>query len=154
MNMKVILGIGAIVLIGAAVLGFVNAEQLIMRARYVFFGAKGAVSQVATVNAGQSTGTPAQAEACRGLLTLIQNGKRRAAADRGQAVGSVTWEEVLFAMNRLPQRGNNRPAAIQAAMPVCPAGGKYDLGPLHERPTCSIGGNASVAPDDDHIIRN
>jgi rRNA maturation protein Nop10 len=43
---------------------------------------------------------------------------------------------------------------MQLLMPKCPGGGTYTLGTLEVVPKCSIGGNSSLAADDDHMILN
>jgi hypothetical protein len=143
----------AIVLVvgGLLVFGIVDHVSALGWVRNIFFRARGAASQV-SVNTGK-TGNLANAKMCRDNLGRIQAGKRKAAFDRSQNVGAVSWEDTLKAMNALPA-GRLTDQVINAAIPKCPEGGQYSLGDLLQVSRCSIGGNNSLDLDDDHIIRD
>jgi len=72
-------------------------------------------------------------------LRMIESAKRKVAQDRGQAIGDVSWSEVLKEMNL-------------REMPRCPDGGEYSLSQLGSLPRCTIGGNATRRVEDDHMI--
>jgi hypothetical protein len=134
----------------AALFGFgvLNWDKTVGWARHVFFRAKGATTYV---GASPSAGDPNKAKICRDNLKRIQAAKRKAAQDRGQQIGEITWGEVLHAMPNVPS-GKLTPAQIQKFTPVCPAGGVYTLGTLEQIPRCSISGQNTVPLDDDHVI--
>ena len=151
--MKSKLVIAAIVaaVVGAFVLGVVDRDAALGWVRYVFFRARGEASSIGS-NLGKPVGTVEQARLCRQTLERIQAAKRKAAQDRGNTVGEVTWEETIKAM--YPQEaGRLTHARITELMPKCPCGGTYTLMSLIEVPRCSISGNNSVNLEIGHIIR-
>ena len=127
---------------GAIALGLVDFDVLMSRARGLFFRARAEAGKLSTTPG--VTGNIQHAAACRANLERIAAAKRKAAQDRGQALGAVTWEEVMRAM--YPS------ARARKVMPRCPAGGTYSLGTMEELPKCSIGGGASFDRADDHLI--
>ncbi len=140
----------AVLAVGAGIfLGFVDLDKVNMGFRRVFFQARGEVMKVGVTP--NQMGNVAQAQQCRAILQRLSAAKRQAAQNRGQAVGTVSWEEVMRAMY---PRENLTPARMQQLMPRCPGGGTYTLGTLEVVPKCSIGGNSSLAADDDHMILN
>jgi hypothetical protein len=141
----------ALVVGGLLVFGIVDRESVVGWVRHYIFRVRGAAAQVAS-NTGK-TGNLANAKMCRDNLGRIQAGKRKAAFNRGQNVGAVSWEDALKAMDALPA-GRLTDQVINAAIPKCPEGGQYSLGDLLQVPRCSIGGNNSLDLDDDHIIRD
>ena len=151
MRNKIIFIAIVVVVGGLLVFGVVDREHAVGWVRNIFFRARGAASQVSS-SAGK-TGNVASAKTCRDNLGRIQAGKRKAAFDRGQTVGAVSWEDTLRAMNLLPA-GKLTDQSINAAIPKCPDGGQYILGDLQQVARCSIGGNNSLALEDDHIIRD
>ena len=106
--------------------------------------------KVSTLSAKSAGGNSEHAHACRGNLRRIQDAKLKAGQDRGNPIGSVSWEETIRAM--YPDQ-RLTPVMIQQLTPQCPAGGAYTLGSLEELPRCSVLGNNSVDEADDHIIR-
>jgi hypothetical protein len=117
--------------------------------RHYFFRAKGVAQNLG--NTGP-VGDTNLARLCRQNLERIQAAKRKAAFDRGQQVGVVTWEEVLRQLPEVPKR-RLTPAEYDKFVPHCPAGGTYILGTLEEVPRCSIGGQNTLSLEDDHVIR-
>jgi hypothetical protein len=141
-----VLGV-VIAALAAVALGFVDTRALMSRARGLFFRARSEAGRLSATPG--LTGNIQYAAACRANLQRIASAKQKAAQDRGQALGAVTWEEVMRAM--YPSR---RPgaAAIGQLIPRCPAGGTYSLGTMEELPRCSIGGGDSFDRADDHLI--
>jgi len=92
--------------------------------------------------AGSSGGAIAiqNARACRDNLALIQSAKRRAEQDGGIATGEVPLSAILRIMQR-------------PALPKCPDGGDYVIGPVNTDVRCTIGANGTATPDDDHILK-
>lgn len=126
--------------------GVITPDFVLGWVRYAFYSAK------AKVTGERPLGSLAGAQACRENLHRIQAAKRKAAQDRGNSIGAVTWEEVLTAM-----RGSLHGLTsdqINALIPKCPDGGTYSIGTLEEVPRCSISGNGTVSSADDHIIRD
>ena len=137
--------------IGAFALGFADKDTAIGKVRYVFFRAIGLVSAAAPGPAKPSGGVHS-AKTCRENLQRLKAGKAKAADVRGNAVGNVTWEEVISAMypNDPGLRGNT--ARINERTPKCPDGGTYVLNTMQAMPTCSIGGQNTATIEDDHVI--
>lgn len=130
----------------------IDGERLMGFVRYFLYRGKGAVQQVGSAPPQKNVG---HAQLCRQNLLRIQNAKRKAGFDRGNTVGHVSWAEVLQAMYpEEARRGRVTPARMAGLMPVCPSGGSYLLGSLHEVARCSIMGNETLPVDDDHIVSN
>lgn len=143
--------IGGVVALAIIGFGLLN-EDTVGRIRYYFFAAKGKAEQI--TNSAPAIGNLEQARQCRENLHRIQAAKRKAAQDRGNALGAITWEEVLQAMypNYVIRRMS--PSQINALIPKCPSGGTYSVGTLEEVPRCSVAGNNTLSVEDDHIIRD
>lgn len=143
--------IGGVILLVLLSSGVLKGEELVGWIRYAVFGIQGTAQQAFKP---QPPGNLEAARVCRENLHRLQAGKRKTAFDRGQNVGSVTWEEVARTLN--PGKLSGRPTAQQLMMfiPKCPSGGTYSLGTLEEVPRCSIGGNNTLTLEDDHIIRD
>lgn len=143
--------IGAVVAFAIIGLGLLN-QDTVGHIRYYFFRAKGKAAQI--TSSGPVVGNLEQARQCRENLHRIQAAKRKAAQDRGNAIGAITWEEVLQAM--YPNYAIRRMGAAQlnTLIPKCPAGGTYSVGTLEEVPRCSLSGNNTLSVEDDHIIRD
>jgi hypothetical protein len=125
---------GAVIVIFA--LGILSWDTVGPRLRYLFFRGQ---SEARQAFATSDLKNVEHAKICRENLRMIESAKRRVAQDRGQAIGDVSWGEVLKAMNR-------------TEIPKCPDGGEYILGPLGSLPRCTIGGNGTIRVEDDHII--
>jgi hypothetical protein len=143
-----LLFVGIVLAAAAAVaLGFVDLGAIGARLRGLFFRARAEAAQFSSTPG--VTGDVRLAAACRANLERVSAAKRKAAQDRGQAVGAVTWEEVVRAMY---PRERVTPARMQQLMPRCPAGGTYTLGTMEQLPRCSLAGSASFDTADDHVI--
>lgn len=131
--------------------GVINPDTAWMWTRHFFYRGKGAVS---TMGSTQPTGNLYHARQCRENLHRIQTAKRKAGQDRGNPVGNVSWDEVLKVM--YPQQNFRAlPAGeINKLIPKCPGGGTYALNTLEAVPKCSLTGQQSISPEDDHIIRD
>lgn len=139
------------VAIGLAILGLfatgiLESEEVLGRARYVYYWA-----------VGKATSSPQpknleHARLCRENLHRMQAAKRKAAQDRGNQIGAITWEETLRAMYPQTNVRSLTPVQMNALIPKCPSGGTYSIGTLEEVPRCSIMGNETVTLQDDHII--
>jgi hypothetical protein len=152
MRNKIIGIVIAVAVLGLFAFGILDRERTVGWIRHYIFRARGVASQVGS---GKSpTGNVATAKICRENLSRIQAAKRKAAFDRGQTVGAVSWEDVLVAMNLPGAKKGMTEAEIHKLMPKCPDGGTYNLGNLQEVARCSIGGNDSLSLDDDHVIRD
>lgn len=143
------------VIVGAVVValftyGVLDWDRTVGWIRHYFFRAKGVASTLG--NTGPA-GDVNIARLCRQNLNRIQAAKRKAAFERGQQVGAITWEEILRQMPDVPKR-RLTPAEFDKYVPHCPAGGTYTLGTLEEVPRCSIGGQGTLSLEDDHIIMN
>jgi hypothetical protein len=86
-------------------------------------------------------GNVEHAKICRANLRLLESGKRKAASEKGIAIGSMTWKDVLDAVGL-------------REMPKCPDGGEYHLNDLQRVVSCTIGGNGTLDKEDDHTIYN
>ncbi len=127
-------------------------DRMVGWGRHVFYRGKGAVSNIGEAPPSKNT---EHARACRQTLAAIQNAKRKAGFDRGNTVGIVSLVEVVHAMYpEEARRGRLTPARLQYLTPVCPGGGTYVLGSMHEMVRCSVMGNGTVPVDDDHIAHN
>ena len=146
MKQKIVYGVIGLVVLGLFVTGIVESETVLGKARYVYYYAVGKLtSRPAPKN-------PEHARVCRENLHRMQAGKRKAAQDRGNQIGAITWEEMLRAMYpNTNVRGMNQ-AQINTLIPKCPSGGIYSIGTLEEVPRCSIAGNDTTTLQDDHII--
>jgi hypothetical protein len=74
------------------------------------------------------------ANACLNNLRRIQSLKERWARENRKSAGDTPTETDLF------------PSGGRDAMPLCPAGGVYVIGPVGEQPSCSIGPPAHALP--------
>jgi hypothetical protein len=128
--------------------GILNWNKTVGWLRHAFFRAKGAASEIGKPG---PTGDLNKARICRDNLKRIQAAKRKAAQDRGQQVGEITWGEILHAMPNVPP-GKLTPAQIQKYMPTCPSGGTYTQGTLEQVPRCTVSGQNTLTLEDDHII--
>jgi hypothetical protein len=71
--------------------------------------------------------TVSQENACINNLRQIDGAKQQWALEKGkQATDVPTWDDLKPYLGRIP---------------VCPAGGTYTIGPVGEKPTCSIPGH-------------
>jgi hypothetical protein len=150
MQNKIVIGAIIAVVIAVFAFGIIDPETAFGWARNIFYRAKAPMSQLGK---GGSPGNVDHARTCRQTLDRIEAAKRKSAFDRGQSVGSVTWEDVIRAMNLAPGHSRLTQQQINDLIPKCPDGGTYTLGTLQEVPRCSIGGNNSLSTDDDHVIR-
>ncbi|MGI8905528.1 MAG: hypothetical protein ACR2IE_03440 [Candidatus Sumerlaeaceae bacterium] len=145
---KLPLFIGAGVVTALFFLGVLEWDKTVGWVRHYIFRVKG-VAQ----NIGKSPppGDLNAARACRENLHRMQAAKRKAAFDRGQQVGPISWEEVLRRLPDIPQR-RLHPAELEKFTPKCPARGTYSLGNLEEVPRCTVSGQNTLTLEDDHII--
>ena len=128
--------------------GILNWDKSVGLVRHIFFRAKGTISSVGKPS---PIGDLNKAKGCRENLKRLQAAKRKAAQDRGQQVGEISWGEVLHALPNVPQ-GKLTSAQMQKYTPICPAGGTYSLGTLEQVPRCSVAGQNTISLEDDHII--
>ena len=152
MKDKIIFIVGGVVLVALFGTGILNFDTTVGWVRNIFYRAKGGAAQVGNTNT--PVGNVQHAAICRENLHRIQAAKRKAAFDRGNQVGPITWEEVLHAMPDAPNKGKMTPLQIEKYMPKCPDGGNYSVGTLEEVPRCSISGQGSLTLEDDHVIRD
>ncbi|HQH12058.1 MAG TPA: hypothetical protein PLS31_06465 [Candidatus Sumerlaeota bacterium] len=130
--------IAAVVIIGAVFVWTQNVGDI----QGKVMGAKAQAKKKAREiqRAGETTPEEIEkAKQCRDMLVRIAQAKRAAEERKGVAVANTTWQEILpfLKMNDIPK---------------CPSGGTYHINPAVQAPTCSIGGNGTVDPADDHII--
>ena len=136
MKKIIILGvIGAVVIVVFAT-GIISWESVGPRLRHLFFRSRSEAKQAFATSDLKNVGN---AKTCRQTLNVIESAKRKVAQNRGQAVGDVSWSEVLEEMNL-------------REMPKCPDGGEYSLGQLASLPRCTILGNGTRRVEDDHMI--
>ena len=127
--------LGAVVIVIFAS-GIISWESVGPRLRYLFFRGGAEAKQAFATSDLKNV---ENAKICRQNLRMIESAKRKVAQDRGQAIGDVSWSEVLKEMNL-------------REMPRCPDGGEYSLSQLGSLPRCTIGGNATRRVEDDHMI--
>ncbi len=127
--------LGAVVIVIFAS-GIISWESVGPRLRYLFFRGGAEAKQAFATSDLKNV---ENAKICRQNLRMIESAKRKVAQDRGQAVGDVSWSEVLEEMNL-------------REMPKCPDGGEYSLGQLGSLPRCTIGVNGTRRVEDDHMI--
>ncbi len=72
----------------------------------------------------------AQLNACINNLRIIDAAKQQWALEKGKQATDIPTKEDL-----MPYIGRSK------KFPVCPQGGTYTIGPVNERPTCSIPGH-------------
>lgn len=137
MKKFLVLGGLAVVVIVIFASGIVSWESVGPRLRYLFFRGQSEAKQAFATSDLKNV---EHAKTCRQNLRMIESAKRKIAEDRGQAIGDVSWGDVLKAMN-------------MTQIPKCPDGGEYILGPLGTLPRCTIGGNGTRRVEDDHIIQ-
>lgn len=101
--------------------GFPNQTQLVAGPAVV--GMMAAIALPGFTRARQT----AQRNACINNLRQIDSAKDQWAIEEGKMTGDVVTEADI-----LPYFRDN-------ALPVCPAGGAYELGVIGEPPTCSLG---------------
>ncbi len=117
-------------------LSLLDFDQVSQFARRLYYGSRGAAYNLVEPSGPKSY---AEASQCRENLRAIERAKRVVAERKGQVAGFITVQEVEQAMGH--------------PLPRCPSGGTYTLQALVELPTCSIDGNGTLEPRDDHIIR-
>ncbi|HNM46298.1 MAG TPA: hypothetical protein PKH51_04700 [Candidatus Sumerlaeota bacterium] len=100
--------------------------------------AKG-IPNAANVDIAATGDTIKNAAACRENLTRIETAKRTIAQRSGLTTSEVSANAIL--------------KELGGRAPVCPSGGKYILGNNQVVARCSIGGNNTVDPSDDHLIQ-
>ncbi len=137
MKKIIILGVIGAVVIGVFASGIISWESVGPRLRYLFFRGQAETKQAFATSDLKNV---ENAKICRQNLNVIESAKRKVAQNRGQAVGDVSWSEVLREMD------------LRKA-PKCPDGGEYDLNQLGSLPRCTISGNGTRRVEDDHIIR-
>jgi len=77
---------------------------------------------------------------CVDNLTQIDGAKQEWALEHDKnSDAKPTWEDIRPYLPKNLKLGTNR-------IPVCPQGGKYTLGRVGDRPTCSIGGKDHSLP--------
>lgn len=74
--------------------------------------------------------TTAMKNACINNLRLIERAKEDWAPEKKIGSGEIPPDEVIF--------GSNRLQGYMKYPPICPARGKYWVGPMGKRPTCSL----------------
>jgi len=132
MKDKIVWAIGGLILIGLFAFGILDYDNTIGWVRNIFYRAKGGAAQVTNTNA--PVGNVQHAALCRENLHRIQAAKRKAAFDRGNPIGPITWEEILHAMPDAPSKGKMTPAQIEKYMLKCPDAALF-VGTLEEVPT-------------------
>lgn len=133
-----IFSIASMGLVGGVAWMFVSGrwdwnEAKVQSEALVFEGA----GAIASMKGTSRKGDPAQAAACRENLRLLENAKRRVVAEKGEAGGPVTLQEL---------------AAVMGGLPTCPGGGRYEVGASLRLPSCSIGTNGTTEKRDDHVL--
>jgi hypothetical protein len=81
------------------------------------------------------------ARQCRENLQRIELAKRAVCEQRGIAAGTVPLDAILQQM-RLK------------ALPRCPQGGAYTIGPVGYPVRCGIASNGTTRTEDDHVLEN
>jgi hypothetical protein len=121
-------------------LGYFNVPPAGPWIRHYFYRAKAAAQPPAV---GVNSKDPAAAASCRANLEMVERAKA-GIRQRGnaRATGTVSWKEVMAFHN------------LHQPQLLCPAGGAYDLGTMSQAAKCSIGGNQSTDPKDDHLIKS
>jgi hypothetical protein len=88
--------------------------------------------------------TTAQANACINNLRQIDAAKQEWALENNkQSTNTPTQGDLTRYFNNGKDTRSN--SATNGQWPVCPAGGKYTIGPVGEAPTCSLGTNTLPA---------
>lgn len=96
-------------------------------------------SGIKTAGSESTSQEQRNAEICRGNIRRIELAKRAAAQQKGIPAGDVPLADVLMEL-KMP------------ALPKCPSGGHYVLGPVNTTVRCTIGGNGTADPKDDHLV--
>jgi hypothetical protein len=73
-----------------------------------------------------------QRNACINNLRQIDAAKNEWALEKRKTTGTLITEDDIKPYLKLDANGN---------LPQCPAGGKYTIGKVGEKPTCSISGH-------------
>ncbi|MCC6548401.1 hypothetical protein IT570_14685 [Candidatus Sumerlaeota bacterium] len=97
------------------------------------------IPNAANVDVAATGDTIKNSEICRANLRRIEGAKRTIAQRSGLTVSEVSAEAVAKELGGKPI--------------VCPSGGQYILGNNQVVARCSIGGNNTVDPSDDHLIQ-
>jgi len=83
---------------------------------------------------------PPDAHTCIDNLTQIDGAKQQWALEHGKnSDAKPTWDDIRPYLADSFKSGTNQ-------IPACPQGGKYTLGKVGDRPTCSIGGKDHSLP--------
>jgi hypothetical protein len=91
------------------------------------------------VTDSQATKSP-DTHTCIDNLTQIDGAKQEWALEHNKnSDAKPTWDDIRPYLADSFKSGTNQ-------IPVCPQGGKYMLGRVGDRPTCSIGGAAHSLP--------
>jgi len=86
-------------------------------------------------------------------LHRIQAAKRKAAFDRGNPIGPITWEEILHAMPDAPSKGKMTPAQIEKYMLNARMAATIRRHTRRSPPLLNRG-QGTISLEDDHIIRD
>jgi hypothetical protein len=142
--------VAGIIVFGVFFFGLVDFDNTMGWIRHLYYRVRGSASGIGST---KPVGNVRNAGICRENLQRIQAGKRKAAQDRGQQVGAITWEEIVRTMPGIPS-GRLSSKIINQHIPKCPDGGTYSIGTLEEVPRCAVSGQGTVDASDDHIIRD
>jgi hypothetical protein len=106
--------------------GYANGSQSIQAAMAGGAFAAGALAAIAIPNFTRARAT-SQENACINNLRLIDSAKQRWALEKNKtSTDTPTMSDLLPYLNKAP---------------VCPKGGAYTIGPVGEKPTCSVPGH-------------
>jgi TolA-binding protein len=87
----------------------------------------------ATPNLPLPGGPPTAPNQCQANLRMIEGAMQQWALEHKKTANDVpTWNDLVG------------PTGYLRAMPVCPAGGVYSLGPVSKHPTCTTAGHVIV----------
>lgn len=129
--------------------GCVIATICLMVLTPFFIAILGILAAIAIPNFLMARGK-AQAKMCINNLSYIEQVKQMYADENGLVSGSTIPSEG----NNGKDDGDGIPDVLEKyfdTAPRCPSGGKYNIGAIGEKPTCSIGDNNTDLPSDDHI---
>ena len=83
-------------------------------------------------------------KACSENLRQFETAKEQwAIATRASATSEPTAEDLVAEYMK----------GTEDRLPLCPAGGHYDLNDLRTLPTCDVGTNGTVDDYDDHVLK-
>ena len=130
------------VIIGVVVCGVFNIRPVGPWVRHVYYRVVGGASSAMKSSGPSRGGNPADAQKCRENLRLIESAKAKTRTLGPRAVGGVSWSEIMKELD------------LHQPKLLCPARGEYTLGSMTSAARCSIGGNSTPDPLDDHLIKS